>query len=219
LGVNLQSGGDAGRFEGNVTVRGLIKCIIKPFEIDHPLRPTESYLHHFAVESPDTMNLYNGNVTTDENGDATVQLPDYFEALNRDFRYQLTAIGQFAQAIVERELEDNSFSIRTDKPNVKVSWQVTGIRQDPYAEAHRIPVEEDKPEEERGRYLYPELYGEDPATRIGGVPSIPSITARATDTRLVEEDLGLGAEVEAFRAWVDGLAPEAEQPQGGAPPA
>ena len=47
------------------------------------------------------MNVYNGNVTTDANGDATVILPDYFEALNRDFLYQLTVIGQFAQAIVK----------------------------------------------------------------------------------------------------------------------
>jgi hypothetical protein len=42
---------------------------------------------------------------------------------------------------------------------MKVSWQVTGIRQDPYAKAHRIQVEEDKPAKERGYYIYPDLYG------------------------------------------------------------
>ena len=41
---------------------------------------------------------------------------------------------------------------------MKVSWQVTGIRQDAWANAHRIPVEEEKPEQERGFYLHPELY-------------------------------------------------------------
>jgi len=105
------------------------------------------------------MNIYNGNVITDAQGDAVVPLPDWFETLNRDFRYQLTVIGQFAQAIVASEIDDGRFSIKTDKPSVKVSWQVTGIRQDAWANAHRIPVEQEKPEVERGFYLHPELYG------------------------------------------------------------
>ena len=37
---------------------------------------------------------------------------------------------------------------------MKVSWQVTGIRQDAFANANRIPVEEDKPARERGKYLH-----------------------------------------------------------------
>jgi hypothetical protein len=93
-------------------------------------------------------------------------LPEYFGALNRDFRYQLTVIGQFAQAIVASEIDNNSFSIKTDKPGVKVSWQVTGIRQDAYANAHRIQVEVDKPESERGHYMHPELFG---ATEVLGI--------------------------------------------------
>ncbi|MBN1139554.1 MAG: hypothetical protein JXM73_23460 [Anaerolineae bacterium] len=106
------------------------------------------------------MNVYNGNVTTDAEGFATVTLPDYFEALNRDYRYQLTVIGTFAQAIIAQEIEANRFVIQTDQPGVKVSWQVTGVRQDPYAEANRIVVEEDKPPKERGTYLHPEAYKE-----------------------------------------------------------
>ncbi len=90
---------------------------------------------------------------------ATVVLPGYFEALNRDFRYQLTVIGQFAQAIVAKEINQGRFIIKTNKPGVKVSWQVTGIRQDAWANAHRIPNEQDKPAAERGHYLHPELYG------------------------------------------------------------
>src|SRR5205814_6405285 len=101
---------------------------------------------------------YNGNVTTDRRGRAVVVLPDWFEALNRDFRYQLTAIGTFARAIVGERIAGNHFTILTDKPGVEVSWQVTGIRKDAYANAHRIPVEEDKPAGERGTYLHPEAY-------------------------------------------------------------
>ena len=113
------------------------------------------------------MNIYNGNVTTDATGSATVTLPDYFAALNRDYRYQLTVLGQFAQAIVSREIAGNSFEIRTDKPGVKVSWQVTGIRQDAYAKAHPIVVEQFKPAEEKGLYLYPAGFGAGEEKRIG----------------------------------------------------
>jgi hypothetical protein len=106
------------------------------------------------------MNIYNGNITTDENGEAVVELPDYFEALNRDFRYQLTAIGQFAQAIVADEIKGSRFVIRTSAPNVKVSWQVTGIRQDAWANQNRIPVEAAKSERERGYYLHPAAFNQ-----------------------------------------------------------
>jgi hypothetical protein len=143
---------------GNLTVTGTVSKGSGSFKIDHPLDPANKYLYHSFVESPDMMNVYNGNITTDERGFAGVTLPEYFEALNRDFRYQLTVIGQFAQAIVAKEISDNQFTIQTNKPGVKVSWQVTGIRQDTYANAHRIPVEEEKPLSERGHYLHPELF-------------------------------------------------------------
>jgi hypothetical protein len=137
------------------------------FKIDHPLDPANKYLYHSFVESPDMMNVYNGNVVTNKNGMATVVLPEYFEALNRDFRYQLTVVGQFAQAIVAKKVDHNRFMIRTSKPNVEVSWQVTGIRQDAYANAHRIEVEEDKPQQEQRHYLHPELFGASPEQTVG----------------------------------------------------
>ena len=138
------------------------------FQIDHPLDPANKYLSHSFVESPDMMNIYNGNITTDARGNATVLLPDWFEALNQDFRYQLTVIGEFAQAIIAREIEHNRFTIRTNRPHVKVSWQVTGIRHDAYANAHRIQVEEDKGDK-RGTYLHPELI-KTSAVAAGGRP-------------------------------------------------
>ena len=103
------------------------------------------------------MNIYNGNTITDAEGRVTVVLPDYFEALNGDFRYQLTVIGKPALAAVEHEIENSAFTIKTD-PNVKVSLQLTGIRQDAAAKANRLPVEELKPEAERGMFLEPELF-------------------------------------------------------------
>jgi len=127
----------------------------KGFKIDHPLDPENKNLYHWCVESPEIMNLYNGNVTTDVDGQATVVLPEYFEALNADFRYQLTVIGKTSLATVEREVENNTFTIRTDKPEVKVSWQVTGRRQDPAIRANPLPVEEMKREAERGLVAYP----------------------------------------------------------------
>jgi hypothetical protein len=44
------------------------------------------------------MNIYNGNIIMDTEGSATVVLPDYFKALNGNFRYQLTVINKMAQA-------------------------------------------------------------------------------------------------------------------------
>ena len=107
------------------------------------------------------MNIYNGNVTTDAKGFANVALPDYFKALNSEYRYQLTVIGTFAQAIVAQKIDGhNRFVIRTNKPKVEVSWQVTGVRRDAYAKAHRIEVVQNKIGTERGAYLYPELFGQ-----------------------------------------------------------
>jgi hypothetical protein len=156
----------AGYFLGNVHVTGNLSKGGGSFKIDHPLDPANKYLYHSFVESPDMMNVYNGNVTTDGKGEAAVTLPDYFEALNRDFRYQLTTIGQHADAWIASEIKDNKFVIETDKPNVKVSWQVTGIRQDPYANAHRIPVEQDKPADEKGKYLHPTEWGQPESSGI-----------------------------------------------------
>lgn len=152
--------GYAGTFSGNVQVTGTLSKGGGAFKIDHPLDPANKYLYHSFVESPDMMNIYNGNVTTDERGEALVTLPDYFTALNRDFRYQLTVLGQFAQAMIAEKIKENSFKIRTSLPNVEVSWQVTGIRQDAWANAHRIKTEEDKPQSERGYYLYPKLFNQ-----------------------------------------------------------
>jgi hypothetical protein len=165
---------------GNLIVTGTLTKGGGSFKIDHPLDPANKYLSHSFVGSPDMMNVCNGNVTTDRRGLAEIILPNYFDALNRDFRYQLTVIGQFAQAIVAKEIDHNRFTIHTNRPGVKVSWQVTDIRQDAYANAHRIAVEVEKSPQEQGKYLHPELFDAPKEAAIGyGVASPGPLVGRS----------------------------------------
>ena len=154
------AGGLAGLFSGNVSVAGNLTKSGGSFKINHPLDPADKYLLHSFVESPDMMDIYNGTVVLDDAGEAMVELPAWFEALNRDFRYQLTPIGAPAPNLyIAEEVQSNRFKIAGGSARLKVSWQVTGVRQDAWANAHRIPVEVDKPAAERGFYLHPELHG------------------------------------------------------------
>ena len=164
--VGVAGSGYAGNFTGDLNVTGSIIAGTKDFKIDHPLDPANKYLVHASVESSEMMNIYTGNITTDAQDQATVQLPEWFEVLNTDFRYQLTVIGQFAQAIVARKIENNRFEIRTSAPNVEVSWQVTGVRQDAYAKAKPLVVEQEKEARLRGFYIHPEFYGAPPEKQI-----------------------------------------------------
>jgi len=163
----LGGGGERLRIEnttGNIVIPGNLAKGGGSFRIDHPLDPENKYLYHSFVESPDMMNIYNGNIVTDASGKATVELPTYFEALNMEFRYQLTVIGSFAQAIINKEVINNKFEIATSTPNVKVSWQVTGIRHDAYANQNRIPTEVDKAAKDKGTYIHPKAFNQ-PITR------------------------------------------------------
>ncbi len=181
------------QISGSLYVAGEVEKAGGTFKIDDPIDPANKYLSHSFVESPDMMDIYNGNVVTDANGVATVEMPAWFEALNSDFRYQLTVLGQFAQAIVASEMQDGKFTIRTDKPNVKVSWQVTGIRHDPYAVAHRTPIEEAKPASEQGRYLHPDVYGAGPDQRV------KNAQARASSPTVSETNVSPTLEVPVTR--------------------
>jgi hypothetical protein len=131
------------------------------------------------------MNIYNGVAVLDAAGEASVSLPDYFQALNSDFRYQLTAIGAPGPNLyVAEEISGNRFKIAGGKPGAKVSWQVTGVRQDAYAKAHRIPVEEDKPTEQRGHYLHPELFGATEKEAVGtNAPPVTTLPSAMTEAR------------------------------------
>jgi hypothetical protein len=162
-----------GYFAGNLNVTGNVSKGSGSFKIDHPRDPANKYLSHSFVESPDMMNVYNGIVVLDAKGSAWVALPDYFQNLNRDYRYQLTSIGAPGPGLyIASEVSANRFRISGGKPHARVSWQVTGIRHDAYANANRIQVEEEKPANQRGTYLHPELFGE-PATQTSALSASP----------------------------------------------
>ncbi len=151
---------NAASFYGNVYVSGSISKGGGSFLIDHPLDPVNKSLFHSFVESPDMKNIYDGVVQLDQNGEAAVTLPAWFSALNSDYRYQLTAIGAAAPGLhIAQEITNNQFKIAGGPAGIKVSWQVTGIRQDAWAKAYRIPVEENKSATQKGLYHHPELFG------------------------------------------------------------
>ncbi|MCF8359776.1 MAG: hypothetical protein K9H26_13525 [Prolixibacteraceae bacterium] len=156
-GITAYSDNIAGYFGGNVSVVGTLSKSAGSFKIDHPDDPENKYLQHSFVESPDMMNIYNGNVILNNAGEAIVEMPAYFGSLNMDYRYQLTAIGAPGPNLhIAEEINNNQFKIAGGSSGMKVSWQVTGIRNDAYARNHRIEVEIPKTEAERGKYLFPE---------------------------------------------------------------
>jgi hypothetical protein len=147
--LGYSPGGLAGYFDGDAIVTGTLTKGAGAFRIDHPLDPAHKYLQHSFVESPDMKNVYDGVATTDRRGFATVRLPRYFQALNRSFRYQLTSLSGLQKVAVAQEIARNRFVIQSEKPRSRVSWQVTGIRKDHYANEHRIRVEVAKTSEDR----------------------------------------------------------------------
>jgi hypothetical protein len=170
----------AGYFFGNVTVTGTLYKGAGAFKIDHPLDPAHKYLQHSFVESPDMLDIYNGTVRTDARGFATVQMPSWFQALNRTFRYQLTIVGTRGwNARVVKEIAHNRFTLQSDEPRVKVSWQVTGVRHDAYAKAHPIRTVEEKPAAEQGKYLYPQGFGKPASDEVAKAPSLRVAASRA----------------------------------------
>jgi hypothetical protein len=167
----------AAYLDGEVYIQGPLQKPGGQFKIDHPLDPSNKYLCHSFVESPDMKNVYDGVIALDSKGEAEIKLPDWFSALNKDYRYQLTAMGApgpnlyiakeisesstgyFDTTDINQGQSHNCFKIAGGNSGMKVSWQVTGIRKDPWANAHRIKVEEDKLDKERGYFLHPDLYG------------------------------------------------------------
>jgi hypothetical protein len=157
---SAQGRGYAGFFDGKVLVTDKLEKQGGSFKIDHPRDPANMYLNHSVVESSEMKTFYDGVEQLDKDGTAWVELPEWFQVVNKDFRYQLTAIGGAAPELhVAEEIADNRFRIAGGEEGMKVCWQVSGTRSDPWAEANPMVVEEEKPEEERGFYIQPDLYG------------------------------------------------------------
>jgi hypothetical protein len=155
--------GGSVRMDNNGTVHatgGFVTGSAVQSRMDHPLDPSGKYLYHASIESSEMLNLYTGNTVLDADGSAAVSLPDWFTALNEDFRYQLTPIGGFAQLYIAEKITGNQFRIAGGRAGLEVSWLVTGVRRDAYAKMHPLVVESDKQGEERGHYLHPDAFGQ-----------------------------------------------------------
>ena len=152
--------GYAGAFLGRVGVFGTLFKEGGAFKIDHPLDPANKYLNHSFIESPDMKNLYDGVVTLDENGEALVELPEWFEALNRDFRYQLTCIGGHAPVFIADEIDRPSLPHRRRLAGPE--GVVAGHRRSATIRTRRTTAsssKKSKPRSEKGTYMYPDGYG------------------------------------------------------------
>ena len=158
----------AAYFVGDVRVTGSINPVLARMEIDDPTDPANSYLRHPLVASDEMKTVYDGTVVLDARGEATVEMPDWFEALNGDFRYQLTAVGAPGPNLfVADEVRDGAFRIAGGEPGMKVCWQVTGVRHDAVAARAGSEVRVPKSAEDRGRYLDPAAQGAPEDLRIG----------------------------------------------------
>lgn len=169
---------------------------VKAFTMDHPLDPANKMLVHAAIESNEVLNAYSGNVITNANGKATVQLPDYFEAINKDFRYQLTVIGPFAQAVISKEIKNNQFEIATNQPNTKVSWEVKGVRNDAHMKQHPFVAVEEKADALKGKYIDPAVHGQPESKRVsydGGMASSVNQLILAAKNKDAAKTIAVGA--------------------------
>jgi hypothetical protein len=135
----------------SVDVTGTVSKGSGSFVIDHPLDPKNKLLYHSFVESPDVKNVYDGVVQLDEYGGAVVSLPDYFLALNTEYRYLATSISgpmpnlHLAEGVHRRfRVGKPIFELAGGEPHGVVSWQVTGIRKDPLILTEPIIVEVEK---------------------------------------------------------------------------
>jgi hypothetical protein len=180
VGEDRYLGGVAGAYgvfsNGNLAATGT-----KTFVIDHPADPENKFLKHFSMESNEVLNLYRGNASFDANGEAVVALPDYFEAINTNFSYNLTPVGGFAQLFVKEKIADNQFTIGGGQAGLEVSWTVYAERNDEYLQQYpeQRETEVAKREGQVGKYLMPALYGASEDLGIfympGGAPVQPEL--------------------------------------------
>lgn len=148
------------RGTADIHITGDVYKNVSHFRIDHPLHPDTKYLDHASVESAELKNIYDGTVVADGEGKATITLPDWFEALNETFRYQLTALGGAAPELhIAVELSGGTFSIAGAKAGQKICWQITGNRRDAAAKWRPLVVESAKAPEDHGYFLHPEAHG------------------------------------------------------------
>lgn len=161
------SGSYAGYFDGNVHVQGTLSKSAGSFVIDHPLEPENKILRHSFVEGPEMMLIYKGRAKLN-NGEVTVNLPDYFDGLNHPEgrEINLTCINGWSPLYLAGEIKNNQFTVKTTSQGnfeQEFSWIIYGVRNDAYARTHPIVVEEEKGSDNsftKGKYIHPDAYTE-----------------------------------------------------------
>jgi hypothetical protein len=135
---------------------------VKTFIIDHPMDPENKFLKHFSTESNEVLNIYRGNAVFAENGEAIIELPDYYDAINTNPSYNLTPVGGFAQLYIKEEISEGKFIIGGGTEGLKVSWTIYSERNDPYLRNYpeKKAVEVEKREGQKGKYVMPQLYNQ-----------------------------------------------------------
>lgn len=134
---------------------------LKTFLIDMPSDPENRLLRHYSAEGAEPLLIYSGTAVLDASGTATVSLPSYWSTINKDPRYQLTAVGAAMPNLhVAMEVKNNQFRIAGGVAKMKVTWTVTGTRNDPYVRQAGIQDIAEKPASMRGKYFHPSLYGQ-----------------------------------------------------------
>ncbi len=163
-GYTLSPSGYGGYFTGDVHVTGSLSKGGGSFLIDHPLDPENRLLRHNFVESPENLLIYRGTVRLGAQGEAVVELPDYFPSLAAEggASVQLTPLRTPFLTAYEWLPDHTGFMVRGESEG-EVSWTVLADRDDPVMRQLARPVEEDKAPDNkycnRGELLYPTAYG------------------------------------------------------------
>jgi hypothetical protein len=152
---------NAGYFEGDVTVSGILYTPNSILQWDHPETPARRWYRQAVIGSFEQVSVIGGNAVTDANGRVRVKVATLFARHHTDIRYQVTPLGEYQQVYVAAKLDRGGrFTIAADRPGLEVSWQLTGVRTDPAARDQPLRVEARKPRRYQGRYLQPTLFGE-----------------------------------------------------------
>ena len=161
LGEDRYLGGQAGAY-GVFSTGDLGASGVKTFIIDHPKDPENKVLRHFSIESNEVLNVYRGIAQFNSQGEAIVNLPDYFSDINTNPSYQLTPIGGPAQLYIKEKINHNQFIIGGGQSGMEVSWMVTAERNDLYLQKNPLQksVEMEKEQTQKGKYFMPTLYGQ-----------------------------------------------------------
>ena len=165
----------------------------KSFVIDHPLDPENKLLKHYCIESPEVLNMYRGNVVLNQDGEAVVDLPNYFESININYSYILTPIGAPANLYIKSKIENGRFEIAGGKSNMEVSWTVYAERNDAYVKANPSSTEVEVQKRQPGTYIAPELFGQPKEKSMFG------FDIKNQETLEIKEEIGTPKPKEAFK--------------------